>query len=257
MVTKEQCLLEKILDEVDYGRNQRMIDQLVKYYNAGKQYISEMVFMNNEDWLDYALRNETPSFIVFSLTNEENQYNRNDPLFTVGDSIHSFDGYEFRRMLDEDGMKRILSWDVVQFMDSGDANDAFMEFVQQNYPAQYQALMDAYDYRGFDVEELFNADWNQLANSVSQRQMNEGRTLELTEDELRQIVHEGTIKVYNELKESGIHIDPKNKGKFTATKERTGKSTEELTHSKNPLTRKRANFARMAKRGWKSLKNDD
>ena len=104
MVTKEQCLLEKILDEVDYGRNQRMIDQLVKSYNAGKQYLSEMVFMNNEDWLDYALRNETPSFIVFSLTNEENQYSRNDPLFTVGDSIRSFDGYEFRRMLDEDGI---------------------------------------------------------------------------------------------------------------------------------------------------------
>lgn len=56
---------------------------------------------------------------------------------------------------------------------------------------------------------------------------------------------------------SSIHIDPENKGKFTATKERTGKSTEELTHSKNPLTRKRANFARMAKRGWKPLKNKD
>ena len=55
---------------------------------------------------------------------------------------------------------------------------------------------------------------------------------------------------------SGIHIDPENKGKFTATKKRTGKSTEELTHSKNPLTRKRAIFARMAKRGWKPLKKD-
>ena len=56
----------------------------------------------------------------------------------------------------------------------------------------------------------------------------------------------------NESK-SGIHIKEKNKGKFTATKKRTGKSTEELTHSKNPLTRQRANFARMAKRGWKPL----
>lgn len=55
---------------------------------------------------------------------------------------------------------------------------------------------------------------------------------------------------------SGIHIDPENKGKFNATKERTGKSTEELTHSKNPLTKKRAIFARMAKRGWKPLKKD-
>lgn len=42
---------------------------------------------------------------------------------------------------------------------------------------------------------------------------------------------------------AGIHIDPENRGKFNATKKRTGKSTEELTHSKNPLTRKRAIFA--------------
>ena len=47
---------------------------------------------------------------------------------------------------------------------------------------------------------------------------------------------------------SGIHIDPENKGKFNATKERTGKSTEELTHSKNPLTRKRAIFAQNTKK---------
>lgn len=53
---------------------------------------------------------------------------------------------------------------------------------------------------------------------------------------------------------SSIHIKKKNKGKFNALKRKTGKSTEELTHSKNPLTRKRANFARMAKRGWKPLK---
>jgi len=56
------------------------------------------------------------------------------------------------------------------------------------------------------------------------------------------------------VEEESIDIDPKNKGKFTATKKATGKSTEELTHSKNPLTRKRANFAKMAKRGWKPLK---
>ena len=37
---------------------------------------------------------------------------------------------------------------------------------------------------------------------------------------------------------SGIHIKPENKGKFTATKKATGKTTEELTHSKNSLTKK-------------------
>ena len=49
---------------------------------------------------------------------------------------------------------------------------------------------------------------------------------------------------------AGIHINPENKGKFTATKKKTGKTTEELTHSKNPLTRKRAIFAQNARK-WK------
>lgn len=47
-----------------------------------------------------------------------------------------------------------------------------------------------------------------------------------------------------------IHIKPENRGKFNATKKRTGKTTEELTHSKNPLTRKRAIFALNSKK-WK------
>jgi len=49
---------------------------------------------------------------------------------------------------------------------------------------------------------------------------------------------------------STIHIKPENKGKFTATKKATGKSTEELTHSKNPVTKKRAIFAQNAAK-WK------
>lgn len=55
----------------------------------------------------------------------------------------------------------------------------------------------------------------------------------------------------HELAQGGtIHIKPENRGKFNATKERTGKTTEELTHSKNPLTRKRAIFAQNAAK-WK------
>nr|DAE20096.1 MAG TPA: hypothetical protein [CrAss-like virus sp. ctYsL76] len=49
-------------------------------------------------------------------------------------------------------------------------------------------------------------------------------------------------------KGSKIHIKPENRGKFNATKKRTGKTTEELTHSKNPITRKRAVFAQNAAR---------
>lgn len=50
-----------------------------------------------------------------------------------------------------------------------------------------------------------------------------------------------------------IHIKKKNRGTFTATKKRTGKTTEQLTHSKNPVTRKRAIFAQNAAR-WNKKK---
>lgn len=53
-----------------------------------------------------------------------------------------------------------------------------------------------------------------------------------------------------EYKDGKIAIKPANRGKFNATKKRTGKTTEELTHSKNPITRKRAIFAQNAKK-WK------
>lgn len=53
-----------------------------------------------------------------------------------------------------------------------------------------------------------------------------------------------------EFKDGGIYIKPENRGKFNATKARTGKTTEELTHSSNPITRKRAIFAQNAAK-WK------
>jgi hypothetical protein len=58
-------------------------------------------------------------------------------------------------------------------------------------------------------------------------------------------------KIFDIYKKGGsIDIDPKNKGKFTKTKKITGKSTEQLTHSKNKLTKKRAQFAENSK-DWK------
>lgn len=58
------------------------------------------------------------------------------------------------------------------------------------------------------------------------------------------------VKEYEKMEKGGIHINPKNKGKFTETMRKTGKSAEELSHSKNPLTRKRAVFALNARK-WK------
>jgi hypothetical protein len=57
----------------------------------------------------------------------------------------------------------------------------------------------------------------------------------------------GATNTSNTLSNGGsIYINPANRGKFNATKKATGKSTEELTHSKNALTRRRAIFAQNA-----------
>lgn len=48
------------------------------------------------------------------------------------------------------------------------------------------------------------------------------------------------------MAKGGIHIKPENKGKFTEYKKRTGKTTEEALHSKDPHVRKMAQFAKNA-----------
>jgi hypothetical protein len=44
-------------------------------------------------------------------------------------------------------------------------------------------------------------------------------------------------------KKSVIHIKESHKGRFTAIKKKTGKTTAELKHSKSPAVRKMATFA--------------
>lgn len=50
-----------------------------------------------------------------------------------------------------------------------------------------------------------------------------------------------------------INIKKSHRGRFTAYKKRTGKTTAEALHSSDPHVRSMANFARMAKRGFKKL----
>lgn len=69
----------------------------------------------------------------------------------------------------------------------------------------------------------------------------------------KQLAIQGTLNdriQANQAKDgkSSIHIKPENKGKFTEYKKRTGKTTEEALHSKNPHVRQMANFARNAKK---------
>ena len=80
---------------------------------------------------------------------------------------------------------------------------------------------------------------NSLANNAYNLEQNQYNNMEAN-----YAAYGGFLNMFGDG--GSIHINPANKGKFNATKKRTGKTTEELTHSKNPLTRKRAIFAKNA-----------
>ena len=248
MVTKEQCLINQALEEIDYGRNEGLIQNVITSFNVSKKYVSEKIFINNEEGLNTALQGMPPASIVYAVLGEGNEFRIDDPFFIVtGDEIKSIDGYDLRRMIQPADTKEMISRNIFNELSDTDIFDAFDAFVQANYPQQYNQIEtgNLYDMGFRNGYSILDVDWNQLVEKLMhfQPQLDEGRVLEMTDEELRKMVAEGAKRVYEEIK-----IKEKNKGKFNATKARTGKSTEELTHSKNPVTRKRAIFAQNAKR---------
>ena len=119
-----------------------------------------------------------------------------------------------------------------------------------------------------EVKELVREAAMQIINEYNQRMANTKRFVRSTHghgdaskrrkratpEERAETRRRLGIPELEKVTEESIDIDPKNKGKFTATKKATGKSTEELTHSKNPLTRKRAIFAQNSKK-WSHKKS--
>ena len=88
--------------------------------------------------------------------------------------------------------------------------------------------------------------WDKITTDAKESELND---LKDVQELVKQ--HKELSDNLKQYKNGGsIHINPANKGKFNATKERTGKTTEELTHSSNPLTKKRAIFAQNAAH-WK------
>ena len=111
------------------------------------------------------------------------------------------------------------------------------------------ATMKEWDNRVFAFQEDKTTKLEEKRFTKEFNKLPDDQKFALAQDALAQEQQEGIDLSQPMFAKGGkIHIKPKNRGKFTATKKRTGKTTEELTHSKNPLTRKRAIFAQNAKK---------
>lgn len=185
MVTKEQCIIEKILEEIDYGRNGRLVQSVLAAYNQGKQHAGDKVFKNDENGLDAGLQGYSPSFIVLSLIGEDAEYNANDPFFVFENGIRSIDTYDFRRMLKPEDVRRILSEGVIEQLDESDVCDAFEEYLRVNYPQAYRSFnFDALN--GYNVYDLIRANWDELANGNN---VNEGMAVRLSESDIKNMTN--------------------------------------------------------------------
>lgn len=188
MVTKEQCLLDRVLSELDYDRNDRLAQYVVAAYNQGKKYASEMIFQNDERGLDQALQGFSPSFIVFSVIGDDSEYDPKAPFFTVDSGIRSIDGYDFQRMLTPEDKQKLLNNDVLGELDNTDIMDAFDSFVQANYPQIYNSLdFDMLYDMGYRTEyDMLREDWGKLVQELQHyTQVNEEKTIKLNGNDLR------------------------------------------------------------------------
>ena len=200
MVTKEQCLLQKVLDEVGYGRNPRLVEYVLASFNQGKRYSSDMVFANDERGLDQALQGYSPSFIVYSIIGEDSEYDARDPFFTIDSGIRSLDEYDFQRMLTPEDAPKILNQDVLDELDDSDFYEAFETFVEKNYPNFYRSLdYDVLD--GYSSYDFMKADWNELVKQLQQgggQQMNEA--VRLDERDLKRMADKIVKEILNKGK---------------------------------------------------------
>lgn len=189
MVTKEQCILDRVLDLVGYGNNRRLTENFIYAFNQGKQYVSDKIFPNNESGLDDGLQGLTPSEIVYSVIGEDSNYNPSDPFFVVGNGLKSIDEYDLKRMIRPEDAKRLLTSGVLNELSDSDFFDAFYNFLHENHPNVAKSL-NFEQFENYTPQQFMEADWDQLIDGTVLR------PVRLSESDIRKI----TNKVVSELK---------------------------------------------------------
>ena len=206
MVTKEQCLLNRVLAELEYGRNDRLAQYVLAAYNQGKRYASDMIFQNDENGFYQALKGLGEAEICKVFYETVGDFDQSAPFFTVDYKLNSVDTDEFIRMLTPEDKQKLLNQDILDELDSSDITDAFDTFLHTNYPQVYDSIdLDwLYDMDYRTEYQILNADWNQLVKELQEyrpgEDLNETRSIRLSESDLRKITNEAVKKILNKKK---------------------------------------------------------
>ena len=201
MVTKEECLLDQLLNGLEYDRNEKLQRYIINIYNEGKKYVSEMVFPNDENGVIQALHGWGEAEICKILYETLGDFDTSAPFFTVDYKLNSIDVDDFVRMLTPEDKQKLMRSDIFEELDGTEITDALDSFVQANYPQVYNSIdLDLLYDMGYRTEySILEADWNQLVRELQQYQPREGlsevKTVRLNESDLRKM----TNKILNEV----------------------------------------------------------
>ena len=201
MVTKEECLLDQLLNGLEYDRNEKLQRYIINIYNEGKKYVSEMVFPNDENGVIQALHGWGEAEICKILYETLGDFDTSAPFFTVDYKLNSIDVDDFVRMLTPEDKQKLMRSDIFEELDGTEITDALDSFVQANYPQIYNSIdLDLLYDMGYRTEySILEADWNQLVRELQQYQPREGlsevKTVRLNESDLRKM----TNKILNEV----------------------------------------------------------
>ena len=189
MVTKEQCILERILDLAEYGaRGDRFLKYLINIFNEGKRYASEMVFMNDDVGIEEVLGGMSEDDAEYFVSEMESgngpYYDNTDPLITFEQGIKSLDMDDFKKMLTPEMMNKIVTNDVVLAnLDGSDYQDAFEMYVKANYPDRAKNWNADWEEQYLYDTDFRTADWDQLAETLG------GNMMRLSESDLREMTN--------------------------------------------------------------------
>lgn len=253
----EEARLEKIRKEGSVMTKKQLKEEWEGYENLNEDEIDwnqrkQMRMDNFWDTLEYyiGLKDEQGSLNPEQLAHAEDVCNK---LSCFGADAEEFCDYA-REALGLNQIDESYKW----YLDNND--DISGGFDSSQFISHFREIEEKY----YDLPEDYELEdyYNRLLEEWGDFSDEERSSYKSFEQYCDSVISDYLYEKYsekgmNKMQESKIEINPKNKGKFNATKKKTGKSTEELTHSKNPLTRKRANFAKMAKRHWKPLKNSE
>ena len=206
MVTKEQCLLEQVLNGLEYSRNEKLQRYIINIYNQGKKYVSEMIFPNDENGVIQALQGWGDAEICKILYETLGDFDTSAPFFTVDYKLNSIDVDDFIRMLTPEDKQKLMKSDIFEELDGTEITDALDSFVQANYPQIYNNIdFDLLYDMGYRSEySILEADWNQLVRELQQYQpregLSEGKAVRLNESDLRNMTNKILNKVLKNKK---------------------------------------------------------